>query len=213
MRTLIATVLDAVGHSVREASTGEEALAEASTNRPALVVLDVCLPALGGYSVLRDLRRILGDQLPIIFISGERTDALDSASGLLLGADDYILKPFHPDELLARVQRLLPKTGAPATTAPSPAPYELTPREHEVLDLLALGLDQNQIAAELFISEKTVETHIQHILEKLDVRSRAQAVATAHREGLVGSSGRSAGQPITSRRGRHVEVDEPPVAR
>jgi DNA-binding NarL/FixJ family response regulator len=170
---------------VREASTGEEALAVSGDERPALVLLDVCLPGLGGYSVLRDLRSLLGDKLPIVLISGERTDALDAASGLFLGADDYIVKPFHPEELLARVQRLLARTAPEPTIDPPPQDYDLTPREHEVLTLLAQGFDQNQIAARLFISEKTVETHIQRVLAKLDVHSRAQAVATAHREGLV----------------------------
>jgi DNA-binding NarL/FixJ family response regulator len=182
LRALVATVLDSTGCSVREAGTGKEALAAATEERPALVLLDVCLPGPGGYSLLRDLRDLLGEELPVVFISGERTDPLDSASGLFLGADDYVLKPFHPEELRARVQRLLPREAAEPT--PSVA-TELTEREHEVLTLLAHGRDQAEIAAELVISEKTVETHIQHILSKLDVHSRAQAVAVAHCDGLV----------------------------
>jgi len=191
VRTLIATVLNAVGHSVREASTGEDALVASTDERPTLVLLDVCLPGLGGYSVLRDLRTLLGDQLPIVFISGERTDPLDSASGLFLGADDYIVKPFHPDELVARVQRLLARSG-PERVVDLPTPqHDLTRREQEVLDLLAQGLCQIQIAEELVISERTVETHIQRVLTKLGVHSRAQAVATAHRDGLVGRTARA----------------------
>jgi DNA-binding NarL/FixJ family response regulator len=188
MRALIASVLDAAGRAVREASTAKEALAAAREERPALVLLDVCLPGLGGYTILRDLRRLLGEELPVVFISGERTDPLDSASGLFLGADDYIVKPFHPEELLARVGRLLARGTAKAEPDPEPLPVatELTPREHEVLALLASGLDQLQIAGELVISERTVETHIQRVLSKLDVHSRAQAVAVAHRDGLVG---------------------------
>jgi DNA-binding NarL/FixJ family response regulator len=189
VRTLIATVLGAVGHAVREASTGEEALAAAGTEAPSLVILDVCLPGLAGYSVLRDLRDLLGKDVPIVFISGERTDALDSASGLYLGADDYIVKPFHPEELLARVRRLLPRaeTAERPVVVPVTPDYELTAREKEVLKMLASGLDQRQIARELVISEKTVETHIQRVLSKLGVHSRAQAVAAAHREGLAGA--------------------------
>jgi DNA-binding NarL/FixJ family response regulator len=185
LRALVAAVLDSTGCAVREAGTGKEALAAAAEERPSLVLLDVCLPGPGGYSLLRDLRDLLGEELPVVFISGERTDPLDSASGLFLGADDYVLKPFHPEELRARVQRLLPKEAAEPTPSVSPLATELTEREHEVLTLLAHGRDQAEIAAELYISEKTVETHIQHVLSKLDVHSRAQAVAVAHCEGLV----------------------------
>jgi DNA-binding NarL/FixJ family response regulator len=185
LRALVAAVLDSTGCAVREAGTGKEALAAAAEERPSLVLLDVCLPGPGGYSLLRDLRDLLGEELPVVFISGERTDPLDSASGLFLGADDYVLKPFHPEELRARVQRLLPKEAAEPTPSVSPLATELTEREHEVLTLLAHGRDQAEIAAELYISEKTVETHIQRVLSKLDVHSRAQAVAVAHCEGLV----------------------------
>jgi DNA-binding response OmpR family regulator len=81
----------------------------------------VLRPGRGGYSLLRDLRDLLGEELPVIFISGERTDPLDSASGLFLGADDYVLKPFHPEELRARVQRLLPKEVVEPASPRSPA--------------------------------------------------------------------------------------------
>jgi two-component system nitrate/nitrite response regulator NarL len=185
LRALVAGVLDSTGCAVREAGTVEEALAAATEERPSLVLLDVCLPGRGGYSLLRDLRDLLGEELPVVFISGERTDPLDSASGLFLGADDYVLKPFHPEELRARVQRLLPREATEPTPSVSPVATELTEREHEVLTRLAHGRDQAEIAAELFISEKTVETHIQHVLSKLGVHSRAQAVAVAHCDGLV----------------------------
>jgi DNA-binding NarL/FixJ family response regulator len=185
VRALIASILDAAGHAVREAQTGEDALAAARAEQPALVLLDVCLPGLGGYSILRDLRKLRGEELPVVFVSGERTHPLDSASGLFLGADDYIVKPFHPEELLARIERLLPRLDVEPATEAGPNATELTPREREVLALLASGLNQAAIAADLFISEKTVETHIQRILQKLGVHSRAQAVAAAHRDGLV----------------------------
>ncbi|HEX6701763.1 MAG TPA: response regulator transcription factor [Gaiellaceae bacterium] len=211
VRALIASVLDAAGHSVREASTGDEALVAASEETPDLVVLDVCLPRRGGYSLLRDLRTLVGPDLPVVFVSGERTDPLDSASGLLLGADDYIVKPFHPEELRARVERLLPKAAPVAAAAPSASLGQLTPREHEVLILLARGLDQTEIAGDLVISEKTVETHIQRILAKLDVHSRAQAVAVAYCDGLVRADERSLRRP-RARRPSAVDVGETSAA-
>ena len=121
--------------------------------------------------------------MPIIFLSGERTEWYDRVGGLLLGADDYIVKPFAPDELVARVRTLLRRAERPVREGPVRS--NLTAREFEVLRLLADGLSQADIAARLFISSKTVATHIEHILDKLEVRSRAQAVAFAYREGLL----------------------------
>jgi DNA-binding NarL/FixJ family response regulator len=91
------------------------------------------------------------------------------------------VKPFSPDELVARVQKLTGRFQA----QPQAAPSRLTKREREVLSLLAEGKSQAQIARVLAISPKTVGTHIEHILSKLGVRSRSQAVALAYREGLV----------------------------
>ena len=212
VRALIASILDAAGHAVREAQTGEDALAAARAEQPALVLLDVCLPGLGGYSILRDLRKLRGEELPVVFVSGERTHPLDSASGLFLGADDYIVKPFHPEELLARIERLLPTTAVEPAAEPGPNATELTPREREVLALLASGLNQAAIAADLFISEKTVETHIQRILSKLGVHSRAEAVAVAHREGLARTGAPPARSLRRTGRRRAAALDAVPVA-
>lgn len=117
----------------------------------------------------------------MIFLSGERTESFDRVAGLLVGADDYLVKPFDPDELAARVRAVL-RRAQPSVPAPL---QSLTRRELEVLRLLADGLDQRQIAAELVISAKTVGTHIERILGKLGVHSRAQAVALAYRDELL----------------------------
>ncbi|HSE81557.1 MAG TPA: response regulator transcription factor [Gaiellaceae bacterium] len=127
---------------------------------------------------------MFGKSLPVFFLSGIRVEPFDRAAGLLVGADDYIVKPFDPDEFLARVRRhLAPKARR---SEAQPTANGLTAREHEVLRLLAEGLNQTEIAERLVISPKTVATHIQHVLEKLGVHSRAQAVAAAHRRGLSG---------------------------
>ena len=102
-------------------------------------------------------------------------------AGILIGADDYMVKPFAPGELLARVRRLV-RSRAPV--APGVA-LKLTARETEVLRLLAEGLEQREIAGQLFISRRTVGTHVENITRKLGVRSCAQAVALAYREDLV----------------------------
>jgi two-component system, NarL family, nitrate/nitrite response regulator NarL len=186
-RNFLSSVLERAGYSSVEAGGGEEAVEAAQRERPALVLLDVKLPGISGYEVCRQLKETFGADLPVFFISGERTEAFDRAAGLLMGADDYLAKPVDTDELLARVRRY----AAPAELLAegTSTASALTNREREVLRLLARGLNQAGIAQTLSISEKTVATHIQHILEKLGVHSRAQAVAVAHRDGLIDSPG------------------------
>jgi DNA-binding NarL/FixJ family response regulator len=180
---LVTSVLERAGYTTVTFASGEEALAAARTERPALAILDVKLPDVSGYEVCRALKDTFGSGLPVIFVSGVRTEPFDKAAGLLLGAEDYIAKPFEAGEFLARVRRLLsPKA---ALQSPDGSAAALTPREREVLLLLAEGLDQAEIAERLVISPTTVSTHLQHILEKLGVHSRAQAVALAHRVGLT----------------------------
>jgi DNA-binding NarL/FixJ family response regulator len=101
----------------------------------------------------------------------------------LIGADDYLVKPFAPDELLARIRRLVRST----TPLPPGVASKLTARELEVLHLLAGGLESEDIATQLFISPRTVSTHLENIMRKLGVRSRAQVVALAYRDELVTS--------------------------
>jgi DNA-binding NarL/FixJ family response regulator len=187
-RRAIGRLLQRIGHETVEAKTGPEALDLATRLRPPVVILEVHLEEVSGYEVCQELREQFGGDIAIIFISGERTTASDRVAGLLVGADDYVVKPFDPDELLARVRaawrRVLVEPNRSNGTIASPA-ESLTPREHEVLQLLAAGLRQTEIAAALVISPKTVGGHIQRILTKLGVHSRAQAVAFAHQEGLV----------------------------
>jgi DNA-binding NarL/FixJ family response regulator len=172
--------LTAAGFAVVEAATGKEALALVHAHSPALVILEVPLDGISGYEVCRSLREEFGQELPVMFLSGVRTESYDRVAGLLLGADDYLVKPYALDELLIRARRLIERTR----TA-SPTLAQLTPRELEVLRLLVEGLSAREVAARLFISEKTVGTHVEHVLSKLNVKSRVQAVAVAFREGLA----------------------------
>jgi DNA-binding NarL/FixJ family response regulator len=182
-RAFLSELLESVGYRTEEVATGTEVLRAAETERPAAVILDVQLPGLNGYEVCRQLRDRYGDTVPVVFISGERTDALDRAGGLLLGADDYMTKPVDPAELIARIRRIVERSRSNSNPARSDEKLaSLTRREHEVLGLLTHAYRQEEIASKLLISPKTVATHIQHILDKLEVRSRAEAVAVALRE-------------------------------
>ena len=180
LRRLVKRLLEPLGYVVLEAATAADALSLAGREPPTVVLLDVLLPDMPGYEVCRELRDAYADDIAIVFLSGKRTEEFDRTAGMLLGADDYIVKPFMPGEFVARVRR----AGDRASARPFSSSSALTPRELEVLKLLAEGLGQKKIAQALFIAPKTVATHIQRILAKLDVHSRAEAVAYAHRNRL-----------------------------
>jgi DNA-binding NarL/FixJ family response regulator len=183
IRALTATMLAANGYLTREAASGVEALRAAREGATTLALLEVDLPDLTGYQVYRLLRDELGERLAIIFMSGERTKSFDRIGGLLLGADDYLVKPFTEDELLMRVQSALERRHASAARAVTAL---LTPRELQILRLLAAGLAPREIARRLVISKKTVGAHVEHVYLKLGVQTRAQAVAVAYRGELLG---------------------------
>ena len=182
-RTALCHLLETVGLTTLQASTGEDALERARHEQPVLAILDVDLPLLSGYEVCTQLKAEFGDRIAIVFVSGDRIEPRDRVAGLYLGGDDYLAKPFDVGELVARVRRLLPHPTR--ASASRPGRRLLTAREHEVLALLANGSSQARIAAHLGISSKTVANHLQNILAKLEVHSRAEAVALALRRDLV----------------------------
>jgi DNA-binding NarL/FixJ family response regulator len=193
-RAQLVKLLRRLGCPLRQAATGEAALGAVQRELPALVLLEVRLPDVSGYEICRELRDRFGEGLPIVFLSHDRTERSDQVAGLLVGADDYFTKPFAPDELLARVRRLLTRSSASPRSEDS---FDLTSREGEVLALLAEGHRQAEIALALALSPRTVGKHIEHILRKLGVHTRTQAVALALRQRLVenGANGRPAALP------------------
>jgi two-component system, OmpR family, response regulator len=180
-RAELARLLRRAGLGTVESVSAEAALDAAREHRPSLVVLEVALPEGNGYELCRELREEFGKRLPIVFVSAARTESYDRTAGLMVGADDYITRPYDPGEFIARTRRLLDRTPA-EFGGPSPS---LTQREREVLRLLVEGLTQKEIARQLCISFKTVGKHIEHILAKFDAHTRTQAVARAVRERLV----------------------------
>src|SRR5881396_2057009 len=178
---LVASTLTEHGFPTRRASDAREALYLIQRETPDVILVDVHLPDISGYQLCRRVRDDFGDAIGIILISGERKESFDRVAGLLLGADDYMLKPFVLDELLARVQHLAKRSRPIARTVVA----GLTRRELEILRLLACGMDHIDIARDLVITGKTVEKHIEHILLKLGVHSRAQAIALALQQEAV----------------------------
>jgi DNA-binding NarL/FixJ family response regulator len=186
---------------VGEAEDGAEAVALARELRPDLVLMDVRMPGLDG---IEATRRLLanGDTPPRILML--TTFDLDEYlySAMKAGASGFLLKDAPRDQLLAAVRtvaagdallapalvrRLVEdfvRRPPPGTRTPAELD-ELTEREVEVLTLIARGLANAEIAARLFVSEATVRTHVTHILAKLDLRDRIQAVVLAYETGLI----------------------------
>lgn len=178
---LVSRTLQRAGFSTTDVRSGEEAMTLADAGPPGLIILDSVLPDMSGLETCYELRQRIGDVVPILCLSDEAAGPRIRVATLLIGADDVVSKPFDHDELLARVRKIVTRR---VTTGPT-ADIPLTAREVEVLELLASGLSQEAIAESLFISSKTVGTHVQRIITKLGVHSRTEAVIFAYRHGLV----------------------------
>jgi two-component system, NarL family, nitrate/nitrite response regulator NarL len=182
-RSLI-SVLQRAGYTATGFASAEDAQSSIARDQPDVVLTEVQLPGVSGYELCRRLKDEYGDRVAVLIVSGDRVEAFDRAAGILLGADDYLVKPVDAGELVARVWRLAGRSTGnadPPVKGHGDDIHGLSAREREVLDLLAGGSGQDEIAEALFISPKTVATHIQRILTKLGVHSRAQAVALALR--------------------------------
>jgi DNA-binding NarL/FixJ family response regulator len=179
-RALMTSALERAGYETLQTASAHEALEATADARPRMVVLEVCLDELSGYEACRELRDRFGDQLPVVFVSAERSEPHDRVAGFLVGGDDFLVKPFAVDEFVARVRRLLERAeGRPVFES------ALTARELEILSLVAEGLSRDAIARQLYISPKTVGTHIERIFKKVGAHTRAQAVSFAYQHGLL----------------------------
>jgi DNA-binding NarL/FixJ family response regulator len=192
---------------VAEAADGQEAVAAALKHRPDVMLMDIRMPEMDG---LEATRRILasrsGEDMRIIILTTFDLDQYVYAA-LSAGASGFLLKDVSPEHLIAAVR--LVRSGdallAPSITrrlverfAGHQPPAEvsadlstLTPRELEVLGLIARGLSNAELAAELTLSEATVKTHVARILTKLQLRDRVQVVVLAYETGLVSPGGTS----------------------
>src|SRR6266540_2715713 len=115
----VVEVLQRAGFASHVAATGPAAVSYAREHHPAAVILDVILPDATGYELCRQLRDEHADAFPIVFVTGERTEPSDRVVGLLIGADDYLVKPIDADELIARLRRLIARSSARAARRPS----------------------------------------------------------------------------------------------
>jgi DNA-binding NarL/FixJ family response regulator len=186
-----------------EAGDGREAIAEAQRLRPDVVLMDVRMPVMDG---IEATRRLLADGGTVAKVVMLTTFDMDEYvyDALRAGASGFLLKDTPPEQLVTGIRAvangdalLAPSITRrvieefvrrpPSSTHMSPQLAELTARELEVLKLIARGLSNAEIAKELFVSETTVKTHVAHVLMKLEVRDRVQAVVLAYETGLVGN--------------------------
>jgi DNA-binding NarL/FixJ family response regulator len=187
---------------VAEAADGLEAVDAARGRRPDVAVVDIRMPHLNGIEATRRIVAALGDDVRVLMLT---TFGLDDYvfDALRAGASGFLLKDAPPEELLDAIRVVASGSAllapavtraviaefarrSPATDAErSPRLAELTDREREVLLLLTRGRSNAEIAAELVVSEATVKTHVAHVLMKLGVRDRVQAVIFAYEAGLV----------------------------
>ena len=174
-------LLATAGYEVESTSSGLDVLEWARERRPSIVILEVALEGVSGYEVCRALREEHGESIPIVFVSGVRKQSYDRVAGLLVGANDYVVRPFAADELLTRVRNLSRSEPPQGQSLAA----RLTKREIEILRLLANGREPREIAEKLVISQKTVSSHVENILRKFGVHNRTQAVVLAYRHDLI----------------------------
>lgn len=181
---------------VGEAGSGQEMVARLAQTQPDVVLLDLEMPDMDGVQALQEIRRGYSDVRVIIFTAFDTDERILAA--VQAGAQGYLLKGAPRDEVFNAIRvvhqggsllqpvvasKLLRQVSQEQVTEPEIE--QLTPREKEVLDLLARGLQNKEIAQELVISERTVKFHVSSILAKLDAGNRTEAVAIAAQQGLI----------------------------
>lgn len=198
LMTLLAAAPDI--EPVGSAADGEEAVALVSRHRPAVVLMDLRMPKLDGVEATRRILASWPDtEVVVLTTHADEASILDA---LRAGARGYLTKDAGIAEISRAVHaaanhqalldpivqsRLLEAAAAGSRPAPPPSlPDELTPREAEVLTLIARGMSNTEIASTLVVSEATIKTHVNHLFSKIGARDRAQAVHYAYTHGLAG---------------------------
>jgi DNA-binding NarL/FixJ family response regulator len=184
---------------VGEASTGREAVERTRRLDPDVVLMDVRMPDLDGIGATREVTRAAPHARVLILTTFEQDDYIFGA--LRAGASGFLLKRTRPEELIAAVHTIGAGDSllSPSVTrrvidrmARQPTPdladqsklHELTPREREVLQLVARGLSNREIARQLVVEESTIRTHVKRVLMKLGLRDRVQVVIFAYETGV-----------------------------
>ncbi|NET07437.1 MAG: response regulator transcription factor [Symploca sp. SIO2B6] len=181
---LVKDYLEFRGYEVITAENGREALAVLELDIPDMIICDVMMPEMDGYALVESVRQDpRTNWIPVLFLSAKGQSS-DRVRGLTTGADVYMVKPFEPEELVAQVEsslkqanRLIQYSAKGAEAAPSiqiPFDVELTPTELKVVQFVARGMANREIAEQLQVSQRTIESHVSNMLGKTGLHNRTE---------------------------------------
>lgn len=183
---LVKDYLEFRGYDVITAENGREALEKLELDIPDLIICDVMMPEMDGYTLVKHIREDPRTSwIPVLFLSA-KGQSQDRVKGLSTGADVYIVKPFEPEELVAQVESSLKQAGrllghkSPAENLNSGSKIkvrrnvELTPTELKVVQLVAQGMANREIAEIMNVSQRTIESHVSNMLGKTGLHNRTE---------------------------------------
>ena len=181
---LVKDYLEFRGYNVDTAENGREALEVLDHLVPDMIICDVMMPEMDGYTLVKHIRQeAVTNRIPVLFLSA-KGQSQDRVKGLNEGADVYMSKPFEPEELVAQVESSLKQikrweTGRPkgldgGPTIVVPHNVELTPTETKVVQLVAKGMANREIASQLNVSQRTIESHVSNMLNKTSLNNRTE---------------------------------------
>jgi DNA-binding NarL/FixJ family response regulator len=181
---LVKDYLEFQGYEVITAENGREALEILEKHTPNMIICDVMMPEMDGYALIEKVRQNTRTSwIPFMFLSA-KGQSQDRVKGLNTGADVYMVKPFEPEELVAQVEsslnqakRLMRQNTVKNSESPKiqvPQNVELTPTELKVVQLLAQGMSNKDIAEKLNVSQRTIESHVSNMLNKTNLKNRTE---------------------------------------
>jgi len=181
---LVKDYLEFRGYEVVTAENGREALEVLEHDIPDMIICDVMMPEMDGYSLVKHVREDPRTSwIPVLFLSA-KGQSQDRVKGLNTGADVYMVKPFEPEELVAQVEsslkqaaRIAERPGRGGDNSPKiqvPFDVELTPTELRVVQFVARGMANREIADELNVSQRTIESHVSNMLGKTGLHNRTE---------------------------------------
>lgn len=181
---LVKDYLEFRGYNVDTAENGREALQVLDRNVPDMIICDIMMPEMDGYSLVKHIRQEpMTNRIPVLFLSA-KGQSQDRVKGLSEGADIYMSKPFEPEELVAQVESSLKQIKRweqgrskgldGGATIIVPHNVELTPTELRVVQLVAKGMANREIANQLNVSQRTIESHVSNMLNKTSLNNRTE---------------------------------------
>ncbi|MDJ0844133.1 response regulator transcription factor [Crocosphaera sp.] len=182
---LVKDYLEFQGYEVTTAENGKEALDVLTKAIPDMIICDVMMPEMDGYALIEKVRQDARTSwVPVMFLSA-KGQSQDRVKGLNTGADVYMVKPFEPEELVAQVESSLKQASRlmrhknhisldDSNRIQVPSNVELTPTETKVVQLVAQGLSNRDVAEKLSVSQRTIESHVSNMLNKTNLHNRTE---------------------------------------